>query len=102
MEGLDRKDTIGITFVKDTYRYGPIRSDAELFVLTEKQDAKWFLTYKNGSFFEVDSIGKPAEVTMDNRKLQKNLNWMYIDGSLKIMLPKESGEIRIKFGKDQA
>jgi hypothetical protein len=94
VENKEGKDTVGITFSKNVYKYGSIRTDSELFFLREEQH-RLLITYKKGSFFEVDSLGKPSKLTIDVHSLKENVDWKYIDGRLKIKLPEGTGDVKV-------
>jgi hypothetical protein len=91
----EKKDTIGIAFLNGDYNYDSVRTDAEIFVLKKESNKKWLITYKNGSFFECNFLRKPIELILDNQILKENMDWIYIDGRLKIKLPEAYGEIYI-------
>ena len=49
------------------------------------------------AFSQTKCSRKPAELSIDSHRLKENLDWEYVEGRLEIKLPKESGDISIKY-----
>ncbi len=96
VDSNEGRDIIGVAFLRDAYKYGTVRTDAELFVLREESN-KLIITYKNGSFFKIDSIKKPSELAINAHKLKENVDWRYLDGRLEIELPAGTEQVRVRY-----
>ncbi|MBU0477496.1 hypothetical protein KKC91_02880 [bacterium] len=87
-------EIIGTRFISGRYKYDILLTDAEWF-LSRIKKGRAEVTYKNATYLEIVTDNKPVLITLDGLELEEGKTWEFLQGSIKIKLSEEKGQLEI-------